>query len=118
MKVDALWGEGRVWARALLCKSMIALARPRQRGRVIRVTAADQRAIQMVAPLLQNDDYVIVEDTNLDGHDAAVSPGWGPSPYDAIVNFMAMNRRLFTRDLAREKKWGFTQSMNGFLIGD
>ena len=65
MKVDALWGEGRVWARALLCKSMIALARPRQRGRVIRVTAADQRAIQMVAPLLQNDDYVIVEDTNL-----------------------------------------------------
>ena len=74
--------------------------------------------LQMVAPLLQNDDYVIVEDTNLDGHDSAVAPGWGPSPYDAIVNFMAMNRQFFRRDLAREKKWGFTQSMNGFLIGE
>lgn len=73
---------------------------------------------QMVAPLLQNGDYVIVEDTNLDGHAAAVVPGWGPSPYDAVVNFMAMNRRLFRRDLEREKKWGFTQSINGFLIGN
>jgi hypothetical protein len=72
----------------------------------------------MVAPLLQNGDYVIVEDTNLDGHAAAVSPGWGPSPYDAVVNFMAMNRHFFRRDLAREKKWGFTQSINGFLIGN
>ena len=78
-----------------------------------------ERAIshtQTVAPLLQNGDYVIVEDTNLDGHEHAVQPGWGPSPYDAIVNFMAMNRELYQRDLEREKKWGFSQSVNGFLI--
>jgi cephalosporin hydroxylase len=71
--------------------------------------------LQMVAPLLQKGDYVIVEDTNLDGHEHAVAPGWGPSPYDAIVQFMAMNRGLFDRDLEREKKWGFSQAMNGFL---
>lgn len=71
--------------------------------------------LQMVAPLLQKGDYVVMEDTNLDGHKHAVLPGWGPSPYDAIVQFIAMNRGLFERDLERERKWGFTQSVNGFL---
>jgi cephalosporin hydroxylase len=71
--------------------------------------------LQMTAPVLQKGDYVIVEDTNLDGHEHAVAPGWGPSPYDAIVNFMAMNRHFYERDIEREKKWGFSQSTNGFL---
>ena len=35
---------------------------------------------------------------------------------------MAMNRKLFERDLVRERKWGFSQAMNGFLkvkgVGD
>jgi cephalosporin hydroxylase len=72
--------------------------------------------LQMVAPVLRDGDYVIVEDSNLDGHDKAVAPGWGPSPYDAIVNYMAMNRGLFARDLQREFKFGFSQSVNGFLV--
>ena len=27
-----------------------------------------------------------------------------------------MNRHFFKRDMARERKWGFSQAMNGFLI--
>ena len=27
-----------------------------------------------------------------------------------------MNRHFFKRDIARERKWGFSQAMNGFLI--
>lgn len=65
----------------------------------------------MLVPVLKPGDYVIVEDTNLDGHEHAVAPGWGPSPYDAITQFMAMNRDVFERDLHREVKFGFSQAM-------
>lgn len=71
--------------------------------------------LQMLTPVLQAGDYVIVEDTNLDGHQHAVAPGWGPSPYDAVTRFMALNRDLFERDFERELKFGFSQSMAGFL---
>ena len=67
--------------------------------------------LQMLVPVLQPGDYVVVEDTNLDGHEHAVAPGWGPSPYDAITHFMAMNRDVFERDLQREVKFGFSQAM-------
>ena len=67
--------------------------------------------LQMLVPVLKPGDYVIVEDTNLDGHEHAVAPGWGPSPYDAITQFMAMNRDVFERDLHREVKFGFSQAM-------
>jgi len=69
----------------------------------------------MLVPVLKPGDYVIVEDTNLDGHEHAVAPGWGPSPYDAITHFMAYNRGIFERDLEREAKFGFSQAMAGFL---
>jgi len=81
--------------------------------------------LQMVAPLLKNGDFVIVEDANLGRHPEVhehEDPHGTPSlnyrdgPHDAIVIFMAMNRRFFERDLARETKWGFTQARNGFLI--
>lgn len=81
--------------------------------------------LQMVAPLLKNGDFVIVEDANLGRHpevheheDSYGTPSlnYRDGPHDAIVIFMAMNRRFFERDLARETKWGFTQARNGFLI--
>ena len=71
--------------------------------------------LQMLVPVLKPGDYVIVEDTNLDGHEFAVAPGWGPCPYDAITKFMAMNRDIFERDLEREVKFGFSQAYAGFL---
>jgi hypothetical protein len=40
---------------------------------------------------------------------------WGPSPWDAVVEFVAMNRGAFERDTAREFRYGATQSMFGFL---
>lgn len=63
--------------------------------------------MQMLSPGLRAGDYVIVEDSNLDGH--PVYPGWGPSPYDAVTEFLAFNRRAFRRDVAREAKFGWTQ---------
>ena len=65
----------------------------------------------MLVPVLKPGDYVIVEDTNLDGREHAVAPGWGPSPYDAITHFMAYNRGIFERDLEREVKFGFSQAI-------
>jgi len=71
--------------------------------------------LQMISQVLRRGDYVVVEDTNLDGHEFAVHPNWGPCPYDAVIQFLAMNREFFRRDLQRERKFGFSQSMAGFL---
>ena len=71
--------------------------------------------LQVFTPLMVEGDYLIVEDSNLDGNPHPVFPGWGPSPWDAVVEFMAMNRDAFSRDIKREFKFGATQSMFGFL---
>ena len=63
---------------------------------------------QVLAPVLRAGDYVVVEDSNLDGH--PVYHGWGPSPYDAVTEFLAYNRRAFRRDVAREAKFLWTQA--------
>eukprot|EP00293_Proteomonas_sulcata_P001095 CAMPEP_0184318684 /NCGR_PEP_ID=MMETSP1049-20130417/104043_1 /TAXON_ID=77928 /ORGANISM="Proteomonas sulcata, Strain CCMP704" /LENGTH=230 /DNA_ID=CAMNT_0026638537 /DNA_START=1 /DNA_END=693 /DNA_ORIENTATION=- len=70
--------------------------------------------LQMSVPLLVEGDYLIVEDSNLDGYPEAVQQGWGPCAYDAIVEFAAMNRHILKRDIEREFKFGFTQSVVGF----
>ena len=68
--------------------------------------------LQMVAPQLVEGDHMVVEDSNLDGH--PVELGWGPSPYDAVTEYLAYNRNAFTRDVHRETKFGWTQ-VNLFL---
>ncbi len=32
--------------------------------------------VQMIAPIMKEGDYLVVEDSNLDGHDNAVFPGY------------------------------------------
>ena len=38
--------------------------------------------MKLLRPLLSAGDYLIVEDSILNGH--PVLPGWGPGPYEAI----------------------------------
>lgn len=70
--------------------------------------------MKLLRPLLTTGDYLIVEDSMLNGH--PVLPGWGPGPYEAIEAYEQEFPDDYTHDVKREEKFGWTQAPNGFLI--
>ncbi|MEG3839207.1 CmcI family methyltransferase [Microcoleus sp. herbarium14] len=70
--------------------------------------------MQMLRPLLKTGDYLIVEDSNINGH--PVLPGWGEGPYEAMAEYFAIHPNDYQRDDRRENKFGFTFATNGFLM--
>jgi len=63
------------------------------------------------SPFVQVGGYIIVQDTNSNGH--PVNPGWGPGPMEAVDEFLAVNKQ-FEPDLDRERLL-FTFCPRGFL---
>jgi len=70
--------------------------------------------MKLLRPLLSAGDYLIVEDSTLNGH--PVLPGWGPGPYEAIEAYEHEFPHDYTHDVARENKFGWTFAPNGYLI--
>ncbi|MBI4665192.1 MAG: hypothetical protein HY751_02145 [Nitrospinae bacterium] len=64
------------------------------------------------APLVSVGQYLIVEDSNVNGH--PVLPEHGEGPYEAIEDFLSANLDFVT-DLARER-FMFTLNPNGYLL--
>ena len=58
------------------------------------------RELELYAPLVTMDSYLIVEDTNLNGHPAY--PTFGPGPGEAVAAFLRAND-AFEIDRSREK---------------
>jgi cephalosporin hydroxylase len=63
------------------------------------------------APLVNVGSYLIVQDTNLNGH--PVKKDFGPGPMEAIEEFLATNKQ-FESDLSRERLL-FTMHPKGYL---
>lgn len=59
-------------------------------------------------------DYVIVEDSNINGH--PVLPGWGEGPYEALEAYFSQYPDDYEQDTMRENKFGFSFAPKGFLI--
>ncbi|HZC09307.1 MAG TPA: CmcI family methyltransferase [Mycobacterium sp.] len=70
--------------------------------------------MKLLRPILSSGDYLLVEDSSVNGH--PVLPGWGPGPYEAIEAYEREFPNDYTHDVEREKKFGWTQATNGFLI--
>lgn len=70
--------------------------------------------MKLLRPLLSGGDYLIVEDSNINGH--PVLPGFGPGPYEAIEAYEQEFPSDYRHDAARENKFGWTCATNGFLI--
>jgi cephalosporin hydroxylase len=70
--------------------------------------------MKLLRPLLSAGDYLLVEDSNMNGH--PVLPGWGPGPYEAIEAYEHEFPNDYKHDVARENKFGWTQAPNGYLI--
>jgi cephalosporin hydroxylase len=58
--------------------------------------------LMAIRPLLSSGDYVIVEDSNINGH--PVMPLWGPGPYEAVTDYVKSFPDDYTMDTARENK--------------
>jgi cephalosporin hydroxylase len=70
--------------------------------------------MKLLRPLLSAGDYLIVEDSNINGH--PVLPGWGAGPYEAIEAYEHEFPNDYKHDVARENKFGWTYAPNGYLI--
>lgn len=70
--------------------------------------------MNLLRPLLKAGDYMVVEDSNVNGH--PVLPGFGAGPFEAIEAYEARFPDDYVHDRDRETKFGFTFATNGFLI--
>jgi len=69
------------------------------------------KELQIYAPMVSKQCYLVVEDTNINGH--PVYGSFGPGPMEAVQKFMAGNKD-FEIDRSREK-FKLTVSPNGYL---
>jgi cephalosporin hydroxylase len=70
--------------------------------------------MRLLRPVLQPGDYLVVEDSNINGH--PVLPGWGDGPLEALEAYEREHPDDYLRDIERESKFGFTFAVRGFLI--
>jgi cephalosporin hydroxylase len=89
-------------------------------GRVFAILDSDHSMdhvlaeMRLLRPLLCVGDYLVVEDSSVNGH--PVLPGFGPGPYEAIKAYEHEFPNDYRHDIAREHKFGWTQATNGFLV--
>jgi cephalosporin hydroxylase len=91
--------------------------RARRARRVMVVLDSDHsrdhvlRELELYAPLVTSGCYLVVEDTNVNGH--PVSPGFGPGPMEAVTEFLRTTDD-FEVDRGREK-FMLTFNPSGYL---
>jgi len=70
--------------------------------------------MKLIRPLLVRGDYMVVEDSNTNGH--PVYPSHGPGPFEAMEKYFQEYPDDYENDNIREAKFGFTFATRGFLI--
>jgi len=100
-----------------MVESALALL-PRPRGALFLILDSDHRRNHVLRelrawiPALRTGDYVVVEDTIVNGH--PVRPEHGPGPLEALDDYLAEAPGLLIHDAAREAKFGASFALRGF----
>ncbi len=93
---------------------------PAERGPIFLILDSDHsrdhvlRELRAWVPKLKRGDYLIVEDTIVNGH--PVRPEHGPGPLEAIAEYLEEAPGLLVHDRAREAKFGATFAARGHYI--
>lgn len=72
------------------------------------------KELDAYVPLMQPGDYLVVEDTCLNGH--PVRADFGDGPLEAIQEFISKNSEVLFPDNARNEKFGMTFAPQGYYI--
>lgn len=67
--------------------------------------------LRAYGPLVTKDSYLVVEDTNINGH--PVLPAWGPGPREAVDRYLAETDEFLIDE--RREKFLLTFNPRGFL---
>lgn len=73
-----------------------------------------KRELDAWIPRLKKGDYLIVEDTIVNGN--PVRPEHGPGPLEAIREYLAQNPGQLVADRPRETKFGATFALEGYYL--
>lgn len=93
---------------------------PAERGPIFLILDSDHRHVHVLrelrawVPKLHAGDYLIVEDTIVNGH--PVRPVHGPGPWEAIEDYLAEAPGLLIHDATREAKFGTTFAARGYYV--
>ena len=102
-----------------MVEQALALLSPR-RGPLFLILDSDHsrdhvlRELRAWVPKLRAGDYLVVEDTIVNGH--PVRPVHGPGPWEAIEDYLAQAPGLLIHDAAREAKFGATFAVRGYYV--
>lgn len=103
---------------AIVARVMAAL--PADRRGVFLILDSDhaaahvKRELDAWVPRLRRGDYLLVEDTVVNGH--PVRPNHGPGPLEAVRQYIAENPQALVHDAAREAKFGATFAVEGYYL--
>lgn len=98
----------------------IAALRKEYPGPVLAILDSDHSKthvlgeMKMLRPVLVRGDYLVVEDSNVNGHPVYASHG--PGPFEAMEEYFREFPDDYVHDAPREAKFGFTFATRGFLI--
>jgi cephalosporin hydroxylase len=101
-----------------MLKQASALIPAQRRGGLLLILDSDHtashvlRELKLWVPWLRAGDYLIVEDTIVNGH--PVRPDFGPGPMEAIVEYLGDGAGRLRADSARESKFGCTFASRGY----
>lgn len=101
-----------------MVKQVAALIPPQRQGGLLLMLDSDHSAQHVLkeltvwVPLLRRGDYLVVEDTIVNGH--PVRPEFGPGPMEAIMQYLAEHPRRLQADSVREAKFGCSFAASGY----
>lgn len=91
---------------------------PHKRGPLFLILDSDHakahvlRELAVWVPFLRPGDYLVVEDTDVNGH--PVRPDHGPGPWEAIHEYLDSHPDSLMHDRERERKFGATSAPDGY----